>query len=184
MQATQKESFESELATVKVALPTPRTSRLRNLALELDVSGLLHVKTSIAAASEVATEANSPPVIDGRHSYVRLYVQAVHERLIRTVVKSCLRCRIRRATPRELPTGNLPAARLAHHQRPFTYVSLDYFGPYNATIGRQHQKCYVALFTCLTSRAVHLEVACGFSADSAILAIRRMMARRGAPVEI
>ncbi|GBP53076.1 hypothetical protein EVAR_43362_1 [Eumeta japonica] len=139
---------------------------------------------------------------------VRLCVQAVHEQLhhagveattneirqrlwvlrmrptIRTVIKSCLRCRIRRATPGEPPTGNLPAARLAHHQRPFSYVDLDYFGPYNVTIGRQHQKRYVALFTCLTTRAVHLEVAGGLSADSAILAIRRMMARRGAPVEI
>ncbi|GBP62950.1 hypothetical protein EVAR_95905_1 [Eumeta japonica] len=148
-----------------------------------------------------------PPVVDGHHPYVRLYVQAVHEQLhhagveattnevrqrlwvlrmrptIRTVIKNCLRCRIRRATPGEPPTGNLPAARLAHHQRPFSYVGLDYYGPYNVAIGRQHQKRYVALFTCLTTRAVHLEVAGGLSADSAILAIRRMMAR-SAPVEI
>ncbi|GBP53911.1 hypothetical protein EVAR_96589_1 [Eumeta japonica] len=138
----------------------------------------------------------------------RLYVQAVHEQLhhagveattnevrqrlwvlrmrptILSVIKSCLRCRIRRATPGEPPTGNLPAARLAYHQRPFSYGGLDYFEPYNVTIGRQHQKRYVALFTCLTTRAVHLEVAGGLSADNAILAIRRMMARRVAPVEI
>ncbi|GBP87995.1 hypothetical protein EVAR_66206_1 [Eumeta japonica] len=50
------------------------------------------------------------------------------------------------------------------------------------SIGRQHQKRYVALSR-LTTRAVHLEVVV-LSADSAILAIRRMMARRGAPVEI
>ncbi|GBP87034.1 hypothetical protein EVAR_65509_1 [Eumeta japonica] len=103
---------------------------------------------------------------------------------VRTVVKSCLRYRIRPATSCEPPTGNLPAARLTHHQRPFTYVGLDCFGPYNVTIGRQHQKRYVALFTCLTSRAVHLEVAGRLSAGSAILAIRRKMALRGAPVEI
>ncbi|GBP90845.1 hypothetical protein EVAR_37367_1 [Eumeta japonica] len=208
LQAIQKESFESELAAVKAALPLSRTSRIRNLALEVDASGLLLVKTRVAAASDVTTETKGPPVVDGHHPYVRLYVQAVHEQLhhagveattnevrqrlwvlrmrptIRTVIKSCLRCRIRRATPGEPPTGNLPAARLAHHQRPFSYVGLDYFGPYNVTIGRQHQKRYVALFTCLTTRAVHLEVAGGLSADSAILAIRRMMARRGAPVEI
>ncbi|GBP95466.1 hypothetical protein EVAR_68593_1 [Eumeta japonica] len=63
-------------------------------------------------------------------------------------------------------------------QRPFTYVGLDNFGPYNVLIGRQHQKRYVALFTCLTSRAVHLEVAGRLSADSATLANKRMMARR------
>ncbi|GBP87033.1 hypothetical protein EVAR_65508_1 [Eumeta japonica] len=67
LQATQKESFENELATVKAALPTPRTSHLRNLALELNASELLLVKTRIAATSEIATEGKSPPVVDGRH---------------------------------------------------------------------------------------------------------------------
>ncbi|GBP20170.1 hypothetical protein EVAR_5601_1 [Eumeta japonica] len=124
----------------------------------------LLVKTRVAAASDVTTETKGPPVVDGHHptsdSTCRPY-----EQLLRG------------------SRGN-KKARLAHHQRPFSYVGLDYFGPYNVTIGRQHQKRYVALFTCLTTRAVHLEVAGGLSADSAILAIRRMMARRGAPVEI
>ncbi|GBP87039.1 hypothetical protein EVAR_65514_1 [Eumeta japonica] len=175
LQAIQKE-FRKQLAAVKAALPLPRTSRIRNLALEVDASGLLLVKTRVAA-SNVTTETKGPPVVDGHHPYVRLYVQAVHEQLvhagvkattnevrqrlwvlrmrptIRTVIKNCLRCRIRRATPGEPPTGNLPAARLAHHQRPFSYVGLDYFGPYNVAIGRQDQKRYVALFTFLTTRA-------------------------------
>ncbi|GBP52430.1 hypothetical protein EVAR_39889_1 [Eumeta japonica] len=81
LQATQKESFENELAAFKAALSTPRTSRLRDLALELDISGVLHVKARIAATSGVDMEAKSPPVADGRHPYVRLYVQAVHEQL-------------------------------------------------------------------------------------------------------
>ncbi|GBP94478.1 hypothetical protein EVAR_67190_1 [Eumeta japonica] len=160
LRATQKESFVSELATVKAALPTPRTSRLRNLALGLDARELLRVYTRIAAASEIATEAKSLPVVNGRHPYIRLHVQAVHERLHHAGVET------------------------TRNERLFTYVGLDYFGPYNVTIGKQHQKRYVALFTCPTSKAVHLEVAGGLNADSAILANRRMMARRGASVEI
>ena len=37
------------------------------------------------------------------------------------------------------------------------------------------------LFTCLTMRAVHLEIADSLSADSTIMAIQRMTVRRGQP---
>ena len=42
---------------------------------------------------------------------------------------------------------------------PFTYVGVDYFGPYVTKEGRKERKRYGALFTCLVSRAVHIEVA-------------------------
>ncbi|GBP40117.1 hypothetical protein EVAR_33693_1 [Eumeta japonica] len=103
---------------------------------------------------------------------------------VSTVVKSCLQCCIRRPAPSVPSTGNLRAARLAHRRRPFTYVDLYYLGLYNVTIRRQHHKPYMAFVTSLTSRMVHLEVTGIISADSAILAIRRMMARRGSSVEI
>ncbi|GBP81576.1 hypothetical protein EVAR_52475_1 [Eumeta japonica] len=137
LQATLKVSFENELAALKPALPTPRTNRLQNLTLKLDIDGNVRAKTKIAAASDVDTEAKSPPMVDGRHPYVRLYVQAVHKQLHHAGVKT---------------TTN--------------------------------EKRYVALFTSLTLRAVHLKVAGGLSADSVILAIKRMIARRGALVEI
>ncbi|XP_073967443.1 uncharacterized protein [Choristoneura fumiferana] len=82
------------------------------------------------------------------------------------------------------PIGNLPEARLAHHRRPFTFVGLDYFGPIQVAVGRRREKRYVALFTCLVVRAIHLEVVQSLSADAAIMALRRFVARRGTPTEI
>lgn len=95
-----------------------------------------------------------------------------------------LPCRIRRQIPTVPPTGDHPRSRLAHHQRPFTYTGLDYFGPLTVTVGRGTQKRYVALFTCLTVRAIHLEVVPSLSDDSAVMALRRMIARRGCPTEL
>ena len=40
------------------------------------------------------------------------------------------------------------------------------------------------LFTCMSTRAVHLEIAHDLSTDSCITAIRRMMGRRGQPRQI
>ncbi|KXJ81556.1 hypothetical protein RP20_CCG018949 [Aedes albopictus] len=78
----------------------------------------------------------------------------------------------------------LPAARLASFERPFTNVGVDYFGPVLVKVGRSHVKRWVALFTCLTLRAVHLEVAHSLSTESCITCFRRFVARRGAPLEV
>ena len=43
---------------------------------------------------------------------------------------------------------------------------------------------YGVLFTCLTTRAVHLEIAHSLDTDSCLMAIRRMIARRGKPAHI
>ncbi|XP_053968657.1 uncharacterized protein LOC128870083 [Anastrepha ludens] len=78
----------------------------------------------------------------------------------------------------------LPTARIAQFCRPFSYVGVDYFGPLLVTVKRSTEKRYGVLFTCLTTRAVHLKVAYSLSTDSCILAVRNFMARRGSPLEI
>lgn len=78
----------------------------------------------------------------------------------------------------------LPAPRLSPFIRPFSYVGVDYFGPITVKVGRANAKRWFALFTCLTVRAVHVEVAFDLSTRSCICCIRRFIARRGAPIEI
>ena len=80
--------------------------------------------------------------------------------------------------------GQLPYARVTTPDRPFSYCGIDYFGPVEVTIGRRHEKRYGVLFTCLTTRAIHLEVAPSLTTDAAINAIRRMVNRRGVPQQM
>ena len=75
----------------------------------------------------------------------------------------------------------LPEGRLAYRQRPFSHCRLDYFGPMSVKIGRRQEKRWGALFTCLTTRVIHLELAHSLSSDSAIMALRRFTATRGTP---
>lgn len=75
----------------------------------------------------------------------------------------------------------MPAARLTHNHRPFTCTGVDLFGPMDITVGRRHEKRYGVLFTCLTVRAIHIELVPTLTTDSMMMALRRMAARRGWP---
>jgi len=61
----------------------------------------------------------------------------------------------------------------------FTYCAVDYFGPFIVKDGRKELKRYGVLFTCMASRAIHLETANSLETDSFINALRRFINRRG-----
>ena len=74
--------------------------------------------------------------------------------------------------------ADLPEDRL-EPSPPFTFSAVDYFGPWFVKEGRKQLKGYGVLFTCLCSRAIHLEVSNTLSTDSFINAYRRFIGRRG-----
>nr|XP_023661283.1 uncharacterized protein LOC111840556 [Paramormyrops kingsleyae] len=79
--------------------------------------------------------------------------------------------------------SDLPEDRLSQAP-PFTHVGLDVFGPWNIcmrlTRGRAlENKRWAVMFTCLVTRAVHIEVVDSLSTSSFINALRRFTAIRG-----
>ena len=76
----------------------------------------------------------------------------------------------------------MPAARMAVAKPAFYHTSIDYFGPLIVVFGRNKTvKRYGALFTCLTKREVHIEVAESLSTPDFINALRRFISMRGCP---
>lgn len=114
--------------------------------------------------------------------------QLFHIPSLRTIARKVARkrswCVVYRAVPKAPRMAPLPAARVTPYVRPFTFIGIDYCGPFLIRLGRSNVKRWVVLITCLTVRAVHLEVASSMSSESCKLAIRRFIARRGAPQEI
>lgn len=72
-----------------------------------------------------------------------------------------------------------PIERIIPDLPPFTNVGVDYFGPADVKRGRSIVKRYGVIFTCMASRAVHLEVAYSLDTNSCINALRRFICRRG-----
>ena len=68
---------------------------------------------------------------------------------------------------------------------PFTHVGLDFAGPVyiraNSASRNDSEKCYICLFTCATTRAVHLELTRNLTVECFLLAFQRFTSRRGLP---
>ena len=80
--------------------------------------------------------------------------------------------------------SDLPLFRFAdaEKQYPFINAGSDYFGSfYIGANTRNLEKQYICIFTCLVTRAVHLEVCHSLDTDSCLLTIRRFVSKRGYP---
>ena len=103
-------------------------------------------------------------------------------KLSKSVKSRCVICREMAHKTEEQLMADLPDLRLAPHTPPFYYTSCDYFGPYNVKIGRNKQmKHYGVIFTCLNTRAVHLELAMDLSTMEFMQVLRRFFSIRGHP---
>ncbi|XP_062557279.1 uncharacterized protein LOC134222152 [Armigeres subalbatus] len=165
-----------------------KTSPVYKLSPFLDEHGVMRVDSRIGAVPYVTFDFKFPIILARHHYLTKLVIDWYHRRFLHanhsTVVKECQTCKIAKAAPSTPKMAPLPEARLAVMARPFSYVGLDYFGPIQVRVARSFVKRWVALFTCLTVRAIHLEVAHSLSTESCKMAIRRFVARRGSPVEI
>uniref|UniRef100_A0A8R1IWU3 Integrase catalytic domain-containing protein n=1 Tax=Caenorhabditis japonica TaxID=281687 RepID=A0A8R1IWU3_CAEJA len=102
--------------------------------------------------------------------------------LTRSVRKSCVTCKRQHGKPYKYPFATaLPTVR-TQSCRPFQHVGIDYFGPigYKTETGNSG-KLWTMLTTCLITRAVHLEVVPDNTTSSFLLAMRRLVGRRGSP---
>lgn len=79
--------------------------------------------------------------------------------------------------------GNLPKERV-NQARPFLNSGVDYCGPFQIKDIRRRgnpftRYYYVAVFICLATRAVHLEVVNDLTTEAFIATLQRFMARKG-----
>ena len=81
-------------------------------------------------------------------------------------------------------TENLPPDRVTPGMPPFSFVGVDYLGPFTVKQGHCSVKRYGVLFTCLVLRAIHIEISHTLDTSSFINALHRFIACRGVVIEI
>ncbi|XP_076648090.1 uncharacterized protein LOC143356360 [Halictus rubicundus] len=199
--------FGQELEALRNERKIHKGSRIAKLQPFVDEHGIMRANGRVINVEGFVFN-NNPIILDGKHPATRLLVAEYHRRFyhanhdsvinelrqefyivglrstFRSLISKCSICKRRRGKPRNPIMSALPAGRVAYRQRPFSHCGVDYFGPMLVKIGRRREKRWGVLFTCLTTRAVHLELAHSLSASSAIMALTRLAARRGFPLII
>ena len=101
---------------------------------------------------------------------------------VKRLIRNCFLCRKLEGKPYNLPPiAMLPDFRVTEAP-PFSKSGVDFAGPlYVKSSTGEMNKCYIALFTCCVTRAVHLELVENLLASTFVNCLRRFCSRRGTP---
>ncbi|XP_055920890.1 uncharacterized protein LOC129952362 [Eupeodes corollae] len=186
----QAESFPEEISALKSSDKEPfkaevvRTSSIYKLSPYLDENSTMRVKGRIDAAYGIPLNTKRPIILPNNHYITEIIISSYHYRFCHQNDETVINELRQKCLPQPPRMGDLPAARLQPFTRPFSFIGMDYFGPLFVTVGRRLEKRWGVLITCMTVRAIHIEVAHSLSTDSCIMALKRFIARRGWPLEI
>lgn len=194
--------------SVQEEFPKDFVRGLRQMAPYEDEDGILRAGGRIGNAKFLHNDTRHPIILNGKHRFVKLLIlyyhgKAMHQgretvlhclkqkyyfpkmrAFVKRYINECQVCIVYRSQPKPQLMGIIPEVRLTPNLPCFTFTGLDYFGPILVRVGRSNEKRWGVIFTCMVSRAVHIEVAASLTTDSAIMAVRRFQARRGIPKKI
>ncbi len=182
------------------------------LGIYIDKQGLLRCSGRLVN-SELPEDTKFPKLLPSDCDFTRLTVEEIHSQVghsktkqtlatlrqeywvpkgritVQKIIEKCQICKTFEGGPFEAPKmAALPKARVVP-SRPFTYTGVDYLGPLFIKETEKDgtkftSKVWICLFTCLSVRAVHLELVKNLSAEHFLMALRRFIARRGKPKQI
>ncbi|XP_064622346.1 uncharacterized protein LOC135484642 [Lineus longissimus] len=203
----QEVCFGPEIVLLKKGKNVPTGSKIADLRPIL-TDGVLRVGGRLENAPTLSADEKHPVILPSGHDVSWLIMRETHKkaahagreqtlaisrhrfwilggrRLAKKTVRECFECRKQNAQPMQQVMAPLPACRLTPYKPSFTYTGVDLWGPIEVKRGRSVVKRWGCLFTCLTTRAVFLEVVPSLSTDDFILVLRIFISRRGPPASI
>ena len=202
----QRTFFSDVIHSLSLGNTIPRASCLVKLKPFVSEDGLLRVGGRLTNA-ELPYSAKYPIILHASSHPVMLLMDKIHKenghlgretvltklkenfhivkanKIVRQILDKCVTCKRVQGKPSNQQMSDLPADRLITDSPPFTNTATDIFGPFYVSKGRGkcQEKRYGVIFSCLVSRATHIEVTPGLDTNSYINAFRRFIARRGKP---
>lgn len=109
----------------------------------------------------------------------------IHARTqVQGLIYKCVRCFRFRKQLMQQKMAELPSFR-TEQARPFAFTGCDYAGFFEIKVTTRKNspvtKGYIALFICLTTKALHLELVSDLSTAEFVMAFENFIARRGIP---
>lgn len=206
----QEEHFAIEIALLKSGKELPKTSKLYKVSPFLDKNELLRATTRLSDTQENRKKFSlatiNPIILPAEHNVTKLVIMQAHAsnrhvhnnsviaNLMRkffiphikwtvnkTIKDNCYSCKLKSCKPIIPKMGDLPAMRLDAYAPIFKNTILDVCGPFKVIVGRSQAKRWLLVASCLTTRAVHIEILHHLTANSAILALNNLIHIRGKP---
>ena len=198
----QKESFQDAFEKISKGQLLSASDQLNKLSPFLDENELLRLQSRLKH-SKSSYEIKHPILLSAKHYVVIKLIEDPHRAIfhegteyVRSVLRQeywifglrnalwsvkakCVKCRKQRAGVSQPFMADLPRERLQERVFQFTNPGVDYFGPSEVKFMRKTMKRWCCPFTCLTTRAVHIEVVPSLEAETCLTAITRLIARRG-----
>ena len=113
----------------------------------------------------------------------RFYTEKARQK-IKHMIHTCIICKKLEGKAFDYPKySNLPDFRFI--QSPFSSIGIDYAGPflvknvYGET--NENYKCWIALITCMSSRAIHLDIAKNYDSQACCDVLKRFCSNFGYP---
>jgi transposase InsO family protein len=203
--AVQEEEFPEEIAILKSGKQLHKKSRIFPLYPWVDKSdGILKVGGRLAYVERIPEQTRFPAILPKNSWLSHLLALQVHSKtlhgglhlclselrrsfwiisartLMRFLIRKCVTCYRYNSRQINPLMGDLPKERILPSP-PFTYVGLDFAGPFYTKGYKENEKTYACIFVCFSTKAVHIESVVSLSADHCAKALRRFCSRRGAP---
>ncbi|BES88383.1 Retrotransposon protein [Nesidiocoris tenuis] len=204
IKTTQTYYFRTELRLLGQGKLLP--SNLRQLSPFVDGKGLLRVGGRLAQSS-LPDSSKHPLLLPKKCALSRLICDHFHRELqhagpqltqatiasqywilsmrslIRQRIHQCLICYKCKATLQPPLMADLPAVRVTPAPKAFYQTSVDFAGPIpvkeSCRRNARSQKAYIAVFCCMATKAVHVELVLSLSTPTFCAALDRFVGRRG-----
>nr|XP_049702276.1 uncharacterized protein LOC126055742 [Helicoverpa armigera] len=203
----QQMEFRSEIECLRNKQRLSTKSKILNLNPFIDSSGVLRIGGRLEN-STLNMEMKHPKIIPRDSRLAELLVDEAHKltfhggprltlanlrqqywipggnNAVKKRLRNCVICRKNNPQQHQQIMGDLPTAR-TEPAPPFYHTGVDYTGfveiKSNKTRNARSMKGYIALFICMVTKAIHLELVTDLTSTAFLAALRRMTARRGAP---
>lgn len=210
IKTVQMDHFSTDIHQLKENKQLPSKSILKNLNPFIDQEGILRVGGRLANAN-LHENMKHPAIIPHQSRLTTLLIEQTHQltfhggprltlanlrrqywitggiRAVKGHLKHCVTCKKHNPDMQQQLMGDLPSPR-SNPERPFYHTGVDYTGHvyinFSKGRGTKTTKGYIAVFVCLATKAVHLEIVSDMSSSAFLAALRRMVARRGMPHHI